>query len=255
MLYIDQPFGTGFSNEYGPQDDDDDDISSDSFKDPLEVNSTISAASNVWKFLQAFYDEFPEYETGELGLFTESYGGHYGPQFTDHFQTQNEGIASGTVTGQNISLVALGINNGLFDSAVQEKAYVYFSLNNSYGPLINQSFYDSVLDDFNEDCLPALQNCSGLTNDDQDCSNAMELCYSVVEDPLYREFGDKFNPYDIRPDALQPPTQYNDYLWRTDIMKAIGARSEYLECSTTVSEDFYSTGDCKCTLIKVMSLC
>ena len=63
MLYVDQPIGTGFS--FGTDD----------------VNSTVTAAPFVWKLLQAFYAQFPKYENRHFGLFTESYGGHYGPEF------------------------------------------------------------------------------------------------------------------------------------------------------------------------------
>jgi carboxypeptidase C (cathepsin A) len=61
MLYVDQPIGTGFS--YGT--------------DP--VTSTVTAAPYVWKLLQAFFAQFPQYESRDFGIFTESYGGHYGP--------------------------------------------------------------------------------------------------------------------------------------------------------------------------------
>jgi carboxypeptidase C (cathepsin A) len=61
MLYVDQPIGTGFS--YGT--------------DP--VTSTVTAAPYVWNLLQAFFAQFPQYENRDFGIFTESYGGHYGP--------------------------------------------------------------------------------------------------------------------------------------------------------------------------------
>ena len=66
MLYVDQPIGTGFS--YGSE----------------TVESTTTAAPFVWKLLQAFYDRFPKYKNHKFGLFTESYGGHYGPKFVDY---------------------------------------------------------------------------------------------------------------------------------------------------------------------------
>jgi carboxypeptidase C (cathepsin A) len=66
MLYVDQPIGVGFS--YG--------------KD--RAISTVSAAPFVWKFLQAFYAQFPTYKNRNFGLFTESYGGHYGPEFSSY---------------------------------------------------------------------------------------------------------------------------------------------------------------------------
>lgn len=93
MLYVDQPIGTGFS--YGTGD----------------VDSAETAAPYVWNLLQAFYAQFPQYESRDFGLFTESYGGMYGPAFTSYFQEQNSAGA-----GEPINLVALGINNGWMDS-------------------------------------------------------------------------------------------------------------------------------------------
>ena len=68
VLYIDQPIGVGFS--YG--------------NDP--VTSTVTAAPYVWTLLQAFYAQFPQYENRNFGIFTESYGGHYGPEVIPPFK-------------------------------------------------------------------------------------------------------------------------------------------------------------------------
>lgn len=102
MLYVDQPIGTGFS--YGTD----------------SVTSTVTAAPYVWTLLQAFYTQFPQYESRDFGIFTESYGGHYGPEFASYFESQNAAIKAGTVKGDNIDLIALGINNGW---------YVHFGVN------------------------------------------------------------------------------------------------------------------------------
>lgn len=59
MIYIDQPIGVGFS--YGDD----------------KVTSTETAAPYVWKLLQAFYAQFPQYENRDFGLFTEV--GHNNP--------------------------------------------------------------------------------------------------------------------------------------------------------------------------------
>lgn len=96
-MYVDQPIGTGFS--YGTDD----------------AVSTLAAAPRVWNLLQAFYAQFPEYENRDFGLFTESYGGHYGPEFAYYFEQQNAAIDAGTIKGEKINLVALGINNGWID--------------------------------------------------------------------------------------------------------------------------------------------
>ena len=50
MLYIDQPIGVGFS--YGTD----------------SVTSTVTAAPYVWKLLQAFYAQFPQYENRNFGV-------------------------------------------------------------------------------------------------------------------------------------------------------------------------------------------
>lgn len=53
VLYVDQPIGVGFS--YGTDD----------------ATSTKTAAPYVWKLLQAFYAQFPQYESRDFGIFTE----------------------------------------------------------------------------------------------------------------------------------------------------------------------------------------
>lgn len=97
QLYVDQPTQAGFS--YGGN----------------GTTSSVKAAVVVWKLLQNFYAQFPTYKNRDFGLFTESYGGHYGPAFTHYFEEQNAAIDAGKIKGEKIHLVALGINNGLFD--------------------------------------------------------------------------------------------------------------------------------------------
>ena len=66
MLYVDQPVGVGFS--YGTE----------------STATTLNAAEVMWIFFQAFYACFPQYQNHDFGLFTESYGGHYGPKFVSY---------------------------------------------------------------------------------------------------------------------------------------------------------------------------
>ena len=62
MLYIDQPVGVGFS--YGQE----------------TVGTSGEAAADIWTFMQIFLKDsrFQKYANSSLGIFTESYGGHYG---------------------------------------------------------------------------------------------------------------------------------------------------------------------------------
>jgi carboxypeptidase C (cathepsin A) len=242
MLYIDQPIGTGFS--YG--------------KDP--VTSTVTAAPYVWTFLQAFFAQFPQYESRDFGLFTESYGGHYGPgisparstfcitmliepEFASYFESQNAAIANGTTKGENISLVALGINNGWYDPIIQYKAYIDFSYNNTYSPLISASQHTSYTNTYTSSCLPALKECSSTTGSNSACENAESTCYNDIEGPISNS-GD-FDVYDIREPSNDPypPATYVSYLQSSDVMTAIGAQSNYSECPSAPYNKFSSTGD------------
>ncbi|RKF81823.1 Carboxypeptidase S1 [Golovinomyces cichoracearum] len=225
MLYIDQPIAVGFSHGRD------------------NVSSTVSAAPLVWKLIQAFYAQFPQYENRALGIFTESYGGHYGPQFATYFQSQNEAVSSGKTTGQNIDLKVLAINNGWFEATIQQKALIDYSLNNTYRPLISSDEYKSYLDAFNSDCLPKLLTCTATTGQDVSCYEADRACSRSVEQPLIAS-GD-FNIYDIRAprDDPHPPSTYLKYLNTTEVVNAIGARSIYTECATDTYVRFARTGD------------
>ena len=225
MLYVDQPIGAGFS--YGTD----------------SVTSTVTAAPFVWTLLQAFYAQFPQYENRNFGLFTESYGGHYGPEFASYFQSQNAAIAKGTVTGQKIDLVALGINNGWYDPILQYKAYVDYSYNNTYKPLISASQHTTYLNTYNSKCLPALKSCTALSGQNSACESAETTCYNDIEGPL-SETAD-FDVYDIRAPSNDPnpPETYATYLQSASVTKAIGAQSTYTECSNPADSKFEGTGD------------
>lgn len=72
-------------------------------------DSTKIAAVGTWEILQAFLAELPTLDSTiknlTFNLWTESYGGHYGPQFYDYFYEQNELIASGEQQGVALRMV------------------------------------------------------------------------------------------------------------------------------------------------------
>jgi carboxypeptidase C (cathepsin A) len=69
----------------------------------------------------------------EFNLFTESYGGHYGPAFFSYFYNQNLKIENGSMPGYPLKFNSLGIINGIVDEAVQAEYYPEFAVNNTYG--------------------------------------------------------------------------------------------------------------------------
>nr|POE78434.1 carboxypeptidase s1 [Quercus suber] len=220
MLYIDQPVGTGFS--YGDS-------------GTPNVAGTVAAAPYVWTLLQAFFKQFPQYESRDFGIFTESYGGHFGSEFASYTESQNSKIASGSVSGEKINLVALGINNGWYDPVIQYQAYIDYAYNNSYN-------YNTQMANR---CKPALQKCTSLTSTSQtsSCENAESTCYRYIEGSIIN--AQDFDVYDVREPSNDPypPTAYVNYINSASIRSKIGAKVSYSECSDAVFNNFENFGD------------
>ncbi|KAK4180452.1 putative carboxypeptidase S1 [Triangularia setosa] len=227
MLYLDQPVGVGFS--YGE----------------TNINSTTQSSPYIWTFLQAFFAVKPELSKSQLGLFTESYGGHYGPDIIRFIQEKNKVIDKNATSAVKIDIIALGINNGWIDPLLQFPAYLDFGFSNNYRQLINESQYITGMAQFDEQCIPALQKCTLSTGTAAECNDAYAICYyatglDVVE-------SGQLDVYDIRDtgeDSATPGTStYREYLKRPDVKNAIGAQGDYTECSDSAWEQFDSTGD------------
>ncbi|CCM03187.1 uncharacterized protein FIBRA_05309 [Fibroporia radiculosa] len=241
MIYIDQPIGTGFS--YGTRD----------------VNSTFSAAPEIWKAFQILFEssEFKKYQNREFIFATESYGGHYGPGFVTYFDEQNAKIANGSIEGEPINVSALMINNGWFDPLIQNQAYVDFVRDApGYGQLqddaaiaqANASFYEPG------GCQVQLQNCDKAGNSTESnpiCQNAAAYCLDEVYKPA---IGDRYE-YDLRQKApgYFPTMNYVTYLQSPYVMSQIGAESMYQDCSDAVEGDFNKTGDDARSLLPQLS--
>lgn len=86
-------------------------------------DTTELAAHATWEVVQAFLGGLPQLDSAikskDFSLWTESYGGHYGPAFFNHFYEQNQKIVNGTVDGIELVFNSLGIINGIIDEAIQ----------------------------------------------------------------------------------------------------------------------------------------
>jgi carboxypeptidase D len=226
MLYIDQPISVGFS--YGDN----------------SVDTTASAAPIVWKLLQAFHAKFPQYQSRDFGIFTESYGGHYGPGFSKYILDQNDAIDKGTVTGQKINLIALGINNGWINPYHNYKGIIDFSVDNEYKKLITKDRATTYYSKLDKTCLPLLQKC-WKDNTNSACAKSVMTCSSTIESPITRSAN--FSAYDVRrgSSGKWPPMTYEKFLQKPGIQKAIGATRKYSECPDSVHMRFTRTGDGK----------
>jgi carboxypeptidase D len=131
------------------------------------TNSSANSARALWYSLQVFLQDFPEYQPKEqkVSLWSESYGGKFGPTTTAFIQRQNQNLASGAISKQkfkHIKLDTLGIISGCIDFLVQLPSYPRMAFNNTYGlKIINQATYNRAMSAFNQKggCQDAIARC------------------------------------------------------------------------------------------------
>jgi len=274
MLYISQPVGTGFSYQkqgvgsFNPLSEDFHYNSSDwpatgrwPLSEPLNkgtIDTTDLAAMATWHVLQALIATLPKFDAKlgalsparEFNLFTESYGGHYGPAFYSYFYQQNEKISNGSMAGYALSFQALGIINGIIDEAVQSAYYPEFAVNNTYGI---QAYNDTVYayatfaNNMFNGCLYQIGLCRAAAEGntsfyhvdarigpaqltpgvEQICNEAADMCRDNVESPYYYYSGR--GVYDIRHgyEDPTPPSNYPAYLNQAAVQEALGVTLNY----------------------------
>jgi carboxypeptidase D len=286
MLYIDQPNQVGFSYDI-PTNGTYDQISASwnmsqfvrgvpkqnntfyvgttaSGKQRASANSTENSARSLWQFAQTWFSEFPAYKPRDdrVSIWTESYGGRYGPSFTAFFQQQNEKISNGSITapGQThyIHLDTLGIINGCVDLLVQGPSYPHMAFNNTYGlDTINETVYKQAIHAWSRlgGCRDKIQRCRALAAEGDPqmygnnhvvnlvCQEADSLCSNAVEGPyiLYSGKG----AYDISHVELDPfpPNYFLGFLNQQWVQQALGVPINYTESSNAVYYAFSATGD------------
>ncbi|KAI0394316.1 Alpha/Beta hydrolase protein [Xylariaceae sp. FL0594] len=278
MLFLSQPIGVGFSYETKVVGVEDPNIGIPiantshpdgrySNVDPYRFDTTQLAAVGTWEVLQAFLAELPRLDKGVVGgkgktktktvkgrsfnLWTESYGGHYGPAFFKYFSEQNERIKKGAAKGVELNMHTLGIINGIVSASLQMPLYPEFAYRNTYGiKAVNESIYNYMKMnwDFPYGCKDSLAACAAGDRSTPDgkavCSQAVNVCRNLVEGPYYIVSGR--NPYDIRAKdtAEVPPEPWVDYLNTARIQDAIGVDINYTSVSSSqIYTGFDYTGD------------
>ncbi|KAJ7677035.1 serine carboxypeptidase [Mycena polygramma] len=223
MLFIDQPVGVGFS--HGTE----------------SVGTSQQAASDIWKFLQIFLADsrFSNLASNDLALWTESYGGHYGPIFANYFLTQNAAIKAGTATGVNLNLKILGVGNGLTDPISQYPGYISYASANPYGPLVSASTIKSANSSWSSSngCKAQITAC-GKGGSNSVCSNAQNYCNNEILSPLV---GDHDVYYVLSGTDDAYPPDITSYL--ASIADDIGAEVTWQMTNDDVYNNFADTGD------------
>lgn len=204
LLFLSQPIGTGFSysesvvgvinqttglpvNASNPD-------GRYSEADPYRYDTTALAARGAWEVLQGFIENLPVLDatvkSRSFNLWTESYGGHYGPSFFRYFYDQNSLITNGTIPGVELSMHTLGIINGMISERIQAPYYPEMAFHNTYGlQTVNESIYEYMRMNyyFPSSCGDSIQACFAQDRSTPDgmatCSQATAICRSLVEGP------------------------------------------------------------------------
>ena len=229
------------------------------------ANDTQNAARALWHFAQTWFQEFPDYKPNNdaISIFTESYGGHYGPVFTTFFEEQNLAIANGSFkeTGDAyiIHLDTLGIFNGCIDLLSQEQSYPTIAYNNTYGiQAIDKATYQTALDDWSKPesgCLARILECQALEaqgdpNNYGNNSTVSDACYQAIYicsnyvDEVYDQVSGR-NVYDfaaINSDPF-PPNYFLGYLNQAYVQAALGVPVNFTSESNPPYFAFTDTGD------------
>lgn len=193
----------------------------------------------------------PKIDTGKkFNLWTESYGGHYGPAFFNYFYDQNKLIENGTISGIPLHFETLGIGNGIVDELVQVPPYPEFAVNNTYGiKSVNNTVYNYIQFALNMvgGCLDLVKQCRAVnqTNLAQQtfCPEAQDMCRDNVEGPYYSYSGR--GTYDIRHPSRDPtpPSYFESYLNQAHVQNALGVSLNYTSANDDVYFAFQATGD------------
>ncbi|KAH7324232.1 Alpha/Beta hydrolase protein [Stachybotrys elegans] len=286
MLYIDQPVHTGFSyitlqngtydfltDIFTPIEDPDDlpplnvttrQATLDPHDTPV-VNNTASAARTIWAFSQVWFNEFPQWQTenNEISLWTQSYGGFYGPKFFEYFQEQNDLTQADEPTLANatiFNLATLGLADACIDARAMAAGYPTFAFNNTYGlEIYPEDVYNQIMErvtDQDTGCYGLVDRCRALAAEgdplsfgnnqtvNEACVAATQLCFVELQG-AYQALSDR-NPFDVTVSNLTLPLlPYKDAFFNQRwVQQDLGVPVNFTGSSIpTVGAFFGLTGD------------
>lgn len=225
VIWLDQPTGVGYS--YGDEED-------------YRMFSDESG-EDLFQFMQAFYEQFPQYRKTPFHLFGESYAGHYVPAAAYAINEHNRVLPE---DGKNrIPLASIGIGNGFTDPANQYKTMPKYYTENIYNnkivtPKQVEEMYDAL-----PNCLEAIKECQ---KEQYNCISATKACSPYLDSPFF-ESPENLNSYDIRikcevPGLCYDFSRFDVFLNKPEVLKALHVNTKEKEkweiCDRKVYQDF-----------------
>ncbi|KAF2664858.1 putative carboxypeptidase S1 [Microthyrium microscopicum] len=218
------------------------------------TNTSANAAKALWHAMQVFLNDFPESKSSDsrVSIWSESYGGRYGPRSAAFFQRQNEKIQAGKLQNKAykpINLDALGIVAGCVDKLTEGISATKYAYNNTFGlRIVNEAAVRQAEQGW-PSCQSALVRCKqAVEGSDPENTGANSqvnsVCMSAFQSCSGPRFGDR-SAYDIAAPTQDPdPHPYMiGYLARQDVQKALGVPVNYTEVIESVNQVFTKTGD------------
>ncbi|KAK4118314.1 alpha/beta-hydrolase [Parathielavia appendiculata] len=222
------------------------------------ANTTANAAFAAWHFMQIWMQQFPKYKPkgNKLSIWTQSYGGHYGPTFAKFFTDQTRKIDAGTFPNNAVPLRldTVGIINGCVDILTQLPSYAQMAYNNTLGiQVINETEYDAALASFPE-CRRRVEACRSLARShdpvelgnveavNKACSEAYYFCYGTMGNVVESRGRNVYDITQVMPDAF-PPRYVGGYLNSKEVQLELGVPLNMSGISMPVWNAFMQTGD------------
>ncbi|KAB8230790.1 Alpha/Beta hydrolase protein [Aspergillus alliaceus] len=227
------------------------------------VNSTTNGARALWGFMQVWLNEFPEYNSPEksIHIWTESFGGRYGPSYASYILDQNAKIRTNKTTHitspSQINIKTLTIHNGCTDIITQGTFYPEFAYKNTYGvQAITKEQYEDAKWNLTKPggCMDMARQCQNLERKlDPDnfgnnaevnalCFAADEYCYANVL-AVYAASGRDIHDLAEATTTTMPEAYSDGFLNRRLVKEALGVPVDFTTNSNVVYNAFWSTGN------------
>lgn len=221
VIFLDQPVGVGYSYTGGDQ-----------------VGDTITAAKDVYGFLELFFNKFPQFLQNKFHIAGESYAGHYIPAFASEIINHAD---------RSFELASVLIGNGYVDPLVQFEYYKPMACGEGgYQPVLSEEACTQMERDYPK-CRILEEVCYKLPTS-LTCVPAEIYCNQKLGVPYY-DTG--LNPYDIRKRCddegglcYEQMDWIDEYLNLEYVKNSVGADVDiFTSCDDIVGGNFAKTGD------------